>query len=209
MNWRRFLNWNQDKARGLFHREELAVQGKVRLRDKVKLAEGVLAIYEYPVQDDGTPLREKGRCLHLESNLIVNLGRASLAALNRGTIDGGVAFGVYDLGYLAVGDGSGGGGTTPQPGDSGLANELTGPPPLTPPAIILRPLLSVTTPPPGPVFMTNLWSAQLGTGDLNGYAIDEAGLFCLDNTTLFSYRTFAAQTKSAGFAMEFRWTIIF
>jgi hypothetical protein len=203
---RRIQRWNQ-KAGGLFLPEELAVHERACFREKVRLAEGCLAIYEFPAKDDGTPLREKGRCLVLQDNLIVNLGRASLAALQRGTFDGGVSFGVMDLGYLAVGNGSGGGGIVPTPTDSGLAADLTGP--LAPPAVIVRPSLICTLPPPGPPYMANLWSAQIGTAELNGYAIDEAGLFCLDNLTLFSYRTFAAQTKAAGFVMEFRWTILF
>lgn len=205
---RRIKRWNQ-KAGGLFLPEELAVQERTSFRERVKLAEGCLAIYEYPAADDGTPIREKGRCLVLEENLIVNVGRASLAALQRGTYDGGGAFGTLDLGKLAVGNGSGGGGTLPLPADTALANELTGPAPLAPPAVILRPSLIATLPPPGPPFMSNLWTGQIGTADLNGYALDEAGLVCLDDVTLFSFRTFAAQTKAAGFVMEFRWTILF
>lgn len=206
---RRLLNWGQDKGRNLFHREELAVASTLRLRDRVKVAEGILSLYEYPCDDKGAPIREKGRCRLVEKNLIVNTGRASLAALNRGTFDGGVAFGVYDFGYLAVGDGSGGGGTTPQPTDTALANELTGPAPLAPPAVILRPLLTCTTPPPGPPYLTNLWSAQIGPAELNGYTLDEAALICLDNITMGTYRTFPGQAKAAGVAFEFRWVLVF
>ena len=187
--------------------EELAVYEKLCFRERVKMAEGFLAIYEFPVDENGTPLREKGRCLLMQDNLIVNGGRASLASLQRGTLDGGIAFGVLDLGYGAVGNGSAGGAVTPQPTDTALAAELTGA--TTPPGVILRPLLSVSTPPPGPPFLVNLWSFQIGTAQLNGYAIDEFAMFCLDNSTMFNYRTFTAQTKGSGFTMEFRCSTIF
>jgi hypothetical protein len=207
MNYmRRLLRWNREKARNLFYPEELAVAKKLSFRERVPIAEGCLGIYSYPCDDDGVPIREKGRCLVFDSNLIVNAGRASLAALQRGTYDGGVAFGVYDLGYLAVGNGSGSGGVTPQPTDPSLAAELTGA--TAPPGVIVRPSLSCTTPPPGPPFLVNLWSAQIGPSELNGYNIDEAALYCLDTVTMFSYRTFAAQAKSAGITFEFRWSIL-
>jgi hypothetical protein len=204
---RRLQKWNQ-KAGGLFLPEELAVQEKACFRERVRLAEGCLAVYEYPAKDDGTPLREKGRCLVLQENLIVNLGRASLAALQRGTFDGGGAFGTMDLGYLGIGNGSGGGGTVPAPGNTAMTAELTGAG-VPGPGGIVRPSVVCTTPPPGPPYMTNLWSAQIGTAELNGFSLDEAALFCLDNATMFSFRTFTAQAKAAGFVMEFRWTIIF
>lgn len=203
---RRLRRWNQ-KAGGLFLPEELAVHEKMCFRENVRMAEGFLAIYEFPVDDSGTPLREKGRCLLMQDNLIVNSGRASLASLQRGTLDGGGAFGVFDLGYGAVGNGSSGGSITPQPTDTGLASELTGA--TAPPGVIVRPALSVATPPPGPPFLVNLWSFQIGTTQLNGSTIDEAGMFCLDNITFFNYRTFAGQAKSSGFAMEFRFSTIF
>jgi hypothetical protein len=198
---RRLTRWNQ-KAGGLFLPEEMAVYEKLCFREHVKMAEGFLAIYEFPVDDSGTPLREKGRCLLMQDNLIVNGGRASLASLQRGTLDGGGAFGVLDLGYGAVGNGSGGGAITPQPTDTALAAELTN-------GVIPRPLLSVSTPPPGPPFLVNLWSFQIGTAQLNGFAIDEASMFCLNSLTMFNYRTFAGQTKSSGFTMEFRFSTIF
>lgn len=209
MKFNKLKLWNL-KSGNLFHDEELGVLHRSSFREKTKLAEGMLSIYEYPADDSGSPIREKGRCMHCSmENLIVNVGRAALASLQRHTIDGGTAGGTYDLGYLAVGTGSTGGVTVPLPGDTGLATEATDP--VGGPVVsgVPRPALTVATPPPGPPYVTNLWTGQLGTADLNGSAIDEAGLFCLDDTTLFAYRTFAAQTKSAGFIMEFRWSIIF
>ena len=200
--------WNQTPG-GLFFPEERAIHQLVCFRERYHFADGVLAIYEYPADDDGSPIRKKGRCLMCGPNLIVNSGRAATRALNSDTADGGVAAGVFDLGYLAVGVGSGGGAVSPLPGDIALATESTDP--VAGPVVsgVPRPLMSVTTPPPGPPFMTNLWTGQIGATDLNGLSIDEAGIFCLDDSTLFCYRTFAAQAKSAGFVMEFRWSIIF
>lgn len=209
--FKKLIQWNKTSG-GLYYPEELALQAARSFREKVKMVDGVLAIYEFPAADDGSPVREKGRCLFADGNLIVNLGRGACASSQRLTADT-IPPGTYDLGYLGVGNGSGGGATTPQPGDIAMANELTGsalvPAPVPATALILRPLLTVTTPPPGPPYMSNLWTGQIGTADLNTYVIDEAALWCRDNTTLFSYRTFAGQTKSAGFVMEFRWTILF
>ena len=207
-NFRKLIRWNTT-AGGLFYPEELAVMERMSLRDKCHVADGSLAIYEFPADDLGQPIREKGRLLCLGDNLIVNWGRHALAYLQRHTAVEGAVYpgvgggaGIHDLGYLAVGDGSGGGAVVPQPTDTALASELTGGP-------VPRPLLSVTTPPPGPPYMVNLWSGQIGTSQLNGETINEAAMFCLDDSTMFNYRTFANQAKSAGFVMEFRWTIIF
>ncbi len=177
------------------------------LRDK-PTPQGILGIYEFPADDDGSPIYEKGRPLEIGNNLIVNAGRAALASLQRATVASITATGVFDLGYLAVGSGSSGGTTTPLPTDTGLASEDTDP--VGGPVVsgVPRPLLSVSTPAPTP-FTVNLWTAQIASTQLNGVDIDEAGLFCLDDSTLFSYRTFAAQTKSSGFVMEFRWSILF
>jgi hypothetical protein len=117
--------------------------------------------------------------------------------------------GVFDLGELAVGDGSSGGTVTPQPGDTGLSTEQTDPQGGPVVSGVPRPTMTVTTPPPGPPFLTNLWTAQIGTSQLNGITIDEAGIFCLDDSTLFARRTFTGQTKASGFVMEFRWSILY
>lgn len=204
--FKKMMSWVQS-AGGLYHPEEVAVHAAAK--ERYAVCDGLLAIYEYPADDNGNPIRSKGRCLDLGPNLIVNTGRAASRALNSHTADGATAAGVYDLGLLAVGTGSTGGATAPVSGDTSLATEATDP--VGGPVVsgVPRPTMTATTPPPGPPFLSNLWSAQIGTGELNGSAIDEAGIYCLDDTTLFSYRTFAAQTKSAGFVMEFRWTIIF
>jgi hypothetical protein len=200
------LKWGYS-AGGLLYPEEVKFHQGMKERDAI--CDGALAIYEFPADADGNAIRSKGRLLDIGQNLIVNVGRAAIAALQRGTADGGGAEGTYDLGYLAVGTGSGGGATSPVPGDTGLATEGTDP--VGGPVVsgVPRPLCSVTTPPPGPPYISNLWSAQIGSAELNGSAIDEAGIYCLDDSTLYCYRTFAAQTKSAGFVMEFRWTHIF
>jgi hypothetical protein len=180
---------------------ELADQQKTR---------GFLSILSIPVDDSGILIREKAMVVDAGKNLIVNLGRAALASMNRATAAGLPVVGIFDLGELAVGNGSGGGaGHIPQPTDIALVAESTDP--IGGPVVsgVPRPILQVTTPPPGPPFITNLWTAQIGTTQLNGVAIDEAALFCLDDTTMFSYRTFTAQTKAAGFVMEFRWSILF
>lgn len=204
--YKKTLQWSQSQG-GLFYPEEVAIHAAHK--ERYKVADGVLAVYEYPADDAGNPIRSKGRLLDLGSNLIVNTGRAATRALNSHTADGGTAAGAFDLGYLAVGTGSSGGSTVPVPGDTSLATEATDP--VGGPVVsgVPRPLMSSTTPPPGPPHLANLWSAQIGTTQLNGSAIDEAGIYCLDDTTLFSYRTFAAQTKSSGFVIEFRWSILF
>jgi len=206
----KITKWNKS-AGGIFFPEELDLIEKytMELADKEKV-QGILGIYEFPADDDGTPIREKGRCLVAGKNLIVNSGRGALASMHRATAASLAVVGTYDLGYLAVGSGSvGGAGHTPLPADTSLQTEDTDP--VSGPVVsgVPRPTLQVSTPPPGPPFVTNLWTAQIGTTQLNGTAIDEAGLYCLDDTTLFSYRTFAAQTKAAGFVLEFRWSVLF
>jgi len=201
--------WNQSSG-GIYFLEELEMFERDYkdngLSDVVRMR-GFLSIVEYPADDDGSPIKEKGRVLEANKNLIVNVGRASLASLQRTTAAGLTTIGVFDLGLLAVGDGSSGGSSVPQPSDTGLANERTDP--VGGPVVsgVTRPTLSVSTPAPSP-FTTNLWSAQIGTTQLNGVDIDEAALFCLDDATMFSYRTFAAQTKASGFVLEFRWSIL-
>lgn len=174
-------------------------------KERAKVADGVFCIYQYPADDDGNPIYEKGECiLEPQYNLIVNTGRESLRKLQAHSAEGGTAAGQFDLGFLAVGNGSNSGATLPLPGNTGLIAELTsvmGPVP--------RPQLNVTAPPPGPPFTVNLWTAQIGTGQLNGQNINEAGMFCLNNTTLFNHRTFANQAKSSGFVLEFRFSILF
>lgn len=200
----------REGARGIWLPEEVDHLQTLIFEEQVRLA-GFLSIVEYPGNE-----RHLARSLDMGHNLIVDLGRASLASLQSGTVDGGGAFGVYDLGYLAVGRGSSGGSLDPDPSDVGLLNETTAPTSGGSPAGVARPILNVTKPPPGPPFLTNLWSAQIGPTEMNQTTgspplnqVNEAGLFCLDNATLFAHRTFANQTKSAGFTMEFRWTIIF
>lgn len=218
----KIIQWNKT-AGGIYYPEELEMFEKKcvqreRLRqhlvaggfrEHVQLTEGALGIYKIPVDDAGNPIREKAECLLLDENLIVNTGREALRRLNAHTAEGATAAGAFDLGFLAVGDGSASGATVPQPGDTTLANEITDP--VGGPVVsgVPRPLLNVSAPPPGPPFTTNLWSAQIGTTQFNGQTINEAGLICLNDATLFAYRTFTNQTKDAGFVMEFRWSIIF
>lgn len=207
---RKLIKWNQ-KAGGLYFPEELELFEKISygLCDGINI-KGALSIYEFPADDNGGAIRSKGRCLASGKNLIVNTGRASLASLQRTTAASIITAGVFDLGLLAVGTGSGGGsGHTPVPTDTALQNEVTDP--VGGPVVsgVTRPTLQVSTPPPGPPFTTNLWTAQIGTTQLNGESIDEAALFCLDDSIMFSYRTFAAQTKASGFVHEYRWTILF
>lgn len=209
INKRKLVKWNQTSG-GLYFPEELELFEKIEkgLVD-AETAKGFCSIYRFPADDDGNAIREKQECLNQGPNLIVNLGRASLASLQRATVTATSVEGSLDLGLLAVGHGSGGGaGHTPLPTDSTLQNEDTDP--VGGPVVsgVPRPTLQVTTPAPSP-FTTNLWVAQLGTTQLNGIAIDEAALLCLDDTTMFSYRTFAAQNKTSGFVMEFRWSILF
>lgn len=199
MRTNKTIQWKQS-AGGLFYPEE--IKKLVELKDRAKKADGVLGIFEMPVDEAGQPIRSQARCLSLGENLIVNVGRESLRQLQSHTTEVNGASGTKDLGFLAVGDGSAGGSTVPQPGDTGLISELTT-------GGFVRPQLSVTVPPPGPPFTVNLWSAQIGTTELNGETINEAALFSLDNTTMFSFRTFANQVKSSGFVMEFRWSILF
>jgi hypothetical protein len=209
MSIRKLRIWNADGG-NLFHDEELGVIHRSSFRERTKIGEGMVSLYKYPGDDDGSPIREKGECLFCcFDNLIVNTGRAALAALQRHTIDGATAGGTLDLGYLGVGVGSVGGATVPLPGDTSMATESTDP--VGGPVVsgVPRPTLSVATPPPGPPYMTNLWTGQIGTADLNGLSIDEAALWCLDDSTMFAYRTFGAQAKTSGFVLEFRWSIIF
>jgi hypothetical protein len=205
----KLIKWHRSEG-GIYFPEEMDVIRHLYLKDKVKKADGVLGIYKIPVDENGVQQRDKAECLACGTNLIVDVGRASLRALQAHTAEGGTAAGTFDLGTLAVGggtnptDGSNNGTITPQPGDTAILDELTsvsGPVP--------RPTLALSTPPPGPPFTTNLWSAQIGTTELNGNVINNAGLYCLDNQTLFSFRTFVNQVKDSGFVMEFRWSIIF
>jgi hypothetical protein len=208
---KKLLQWNRSSG-GIFFPEELEMFEKIDLGlvDKVEVLDGILGLYEFPADDCGRPIRSRGRCLDIGPNLIVNAGRAALASLQRTTAAGLTTIGVLDLGLLAVGSGSGGGaGHTPQPTDTALQTENTDP--IGGPVVsgVPRPTLQVSTPPPGPPFVTNLWTAQIGTTQLNGVAIDEAATFCLDDSTMFSYRTFAAQTKASGFVIEIRWSHLF
>lgn len=204
----KLTKWHVSEG-GIYYAEELEAIRRVKLSDTVHKA-GVLGIYKIPVGPSGELLRDQAECLNTGSNLIVNTGRASLRALQAHTAEGGTAAGTFDLGTLAVGggpdptDGSNNGTTTPQPTDTAILDELT-----SVSGAVPRPTLSLTTPPPGPPFTTNLWSAQIGTTQLNGNVINNAGLYCLDNQTLFAFRTFVNQVKDSGFVMEFRWSIIF
>ena len=222
-----FRKWKKSEG-GVYYAEEigamerhLAAQqsnrsrwGRIKsaflLKDEVKLSEGVLGIFKVPVDDYGNKIESKRECLSLDSNLIVNVGREMLRSLQAHTAEGSSSAGSDDLGFLAVGggtlasDGSNNGTITPLPTDTALLDELT-----SPSGPVFRPLLSLTVPAPGPPFTTNLWSAQIGTTQLNSNFINNAGLFGLDNATLFSFRTFVNQTKDSGFVMEFRWSIIF
>jgi len=210
INKQKITRWNES-AGGIYFPEELEEISNLYLRDECHV-KGIFSIACFP---EGHP--EEAQLLDLErgqkavQNLIVNTGRAALAQLSRATASGllpGAAVTVYDLGYLATGKGSAGGATLPDPTDTGLIDETTV-------AIIPRPLMIVTTPPPGPPFTTNLWTGQIGSAQLNGAPnniINEAGIFCLDGAvagTLFCFRTFANQTKSAGFIFEVRWSHIF
>jgi hypothetical protein len=174
---------------------------------------GALWLYKYP---DGQP--EDAELLDQGHNLITTTGRSSLAFLQRDTVAAIGAAGVYDLGYLALGNGSTAGALTPVAATTALFNETT-----TVAGLATRKALSVSTPPPGPPYMTNLWSAQIGPAEYNSTTLDggvqinivnEAALFCLNGSadstgTMFSMRTFANQFKSAGITFEFRWSIIF
>lgn len=211
MDKKKVTQWNRSNG-GIFYPEELSLfEKEFQLREDLcdsQVTSGVLSMFEYPADDEGNPIREKGRCLVAGKNLIVDVGRASLASLQRTTAASITTIGTFDLGYLAIGSGSSGGATTPQPADTGLTTEDTDP--VGGPVVsgVPRPTLQVSTPSPTP-FKVNLWTAQLGTTQLNGTDIDEAGLFCLDDTTLFAKRAFAAQTKASGFVVEFRWSILF
>lgn len=208
MSLRKIRKWNKTSG-GLFYPEEMEFFEKHSFKEKSDMADGHLAIVQMKADDDGNPIRETAEVLTAGNNLIVSVGRAALASMHRATAAGLTVVGIYDLGYLAVGSGSSGGAVTPDPGDVGLATESTDP--VGGPVVsgVPRPTLAISTPPPGPPFLTNLWTAQIGTSQLNGTAIDEAGIFCLDDATLFARRTFAAQTKASGFVMEFRWSILY
>lgn len=205
----KLIKWHRSQG-GIYYPEEIEQFKSLWFKDKIHKADGILGIYKIPVDTQGNLLRDKAECLTVGSNLIVNTGRASLRALQAHTVEGETAAGAFDLGYLAVGggdnptDGSNNGTTTPQPADTALLDELT-----SVAGAVPRPQLSLTVPPPGPPFTTNLWTAQIGTTQLNGKYINNAGLYCLDNQTLFSFRTFVNQIKDSGFVMEFRWSIIF
>lgn len=196
---------------GIYYAEESGYIEGLLFEEKVG-ATGTLSIVAYP--GDPLPPGEKhpdAVVLDLGHNLILDLGRAALASLQRHTVDGGTASGNFDLGFLALGNGSNGGLITPNASDTALNAETTGAP-----TGVNRKSLNVATPPPGPPFLTNLWTAQIGPQEFNQTTgspplnqINEAGLVCLDDTTLFSLRTFANQLKSAGITFEFRWSIAF
>ncbi len=205
----KLIKWHRSEG-GIYYPEEMDVIRHLYLTDKVKKVDGVLGIYKIPVDKNGVQQPDKAECLMCGVNLIVDVGRASLRALQAHTAEGSTAAGTFDLGTLAVGggtlatDGSNNGTITPQTTDTAILDELT-----SISGVVPRPTLALTTPPPGPPFTTNLWSAQIGTTELNGNVINNAGLFCLDNQTLFSFRTFVNQVKDSGFVIEFRWSIIF
>jgi hypothetical protein len=208
VNKSRLTRWNES-AGGLFYPEELEIASNMYLKEEHH-TRGVLSIAEWP---EGHP--EEAHLLELESgrgaveNLIVNTGRGSLAKASALTSLAQPAS-EWDLGYLAVG--TGGAGNVPAPTDFELYNEVT----VTVAPGVLRPLMVATQSAPAP-FMTNLWTAQIGSTELNGSLIDEAGIYCLNlstvpaggGVTLFCYRVFSDQTKSAGFVWECRWTHIF
>jgi hypothetical protein len=208
MNLKKVRQWNES-AGGIFYPEELEFYEKNVWKEKCPLADGHMSLVQMEADDDGNPIRETAEVLVCGENLIVNVGRGALASMHRATAAGLTVVGVFDLGLLAVGSGSSGGTVTPLPADTGLSTEETDP--VGGPVVsgVPRPAMIVTTPPPGPPFLTNLWTAQIGTAQLNGVTIDEAGIFCLDDGTLFARRTFTGQTKAAGFVMEFRWSILY
>jgi hypothetical protein len=201
--------WRQ-LASGIYFPEEIDYLEHNIWEEKVQMA-GFLSIYSYPGTD-----RSQAIALDLGHNLIVDLGREAMARLQRDTVDGGIYHGLMDLGYLALGNGSNNGASVPNNATSALFSETTGDPAMAPPCA--RKVLSVTTPPPGPPYITNLWSAQIGPTEFNDTTnsafgrpfneINEAGMYCLDTTTLYNMRTFANQYKSSGITFEFRWSVI-
>lgn len=205
-SYKRLRKWHRSEG-GIYYEAELAeIHRRSALRDK-HVIQGFLTGYQYP---PGHP-EEAEILIPPGPNLVVDLGREALRELQATTAESNSSPGSKDLGYLAVGNGSSGGSTTPNPTDSALNSESTGATAGSAPSGVARPLLSVTTPPPGPPFTTNLWSGQFGSSELNSAPynqIDEAGLYCLDNSTLYALRTFTTQTKASGFALELRWTII-
>jgi len=152
---------------------------------------------------------KSGRVLTCGRNLVVNTGKEALAKLFGATALGyapativGNATTGLDIGYLAVGDG----GLSPLPTTTSLNSELTVP---APGPGVIRPTFIASLPPPGPPFTTLLATAQIGTADLNGSNIDEAAIYCFDDTTMFAARGFGAIAKTAAYALEARWTITF
>jgi hypothetical protein len=193
---RRLRQYNE-KVGGLYLPSELGAIERLSKQRDTHLVQGYLTIVQYEAEDLA---RDTLAVLDEGSNLIVDTGREALRELQAQTAETNNAAGNKDLGFLGVGDGSNEGASIPSTSTTGLFNELTTGSPA-------RPTLSVTAPPPSPNTV-NLWTAQIGSGELNGSIIDEAALFCLDGT-MYAMRTFAGQAKSTGFAMEFRWTQIF
>lgn len=203
----RAKRWTRAEG-GFYFLEELDVMGVFKERVTVR---GVLSIVEWP--EDCPPEQRDAETRFLVPpghNLIVNTGKEALAQLQRLTAAALAVSGVKDLGYLAVGHGA----LAPLPTTTALTSESTGPnPPAAPPASgVVRPLLSVTAPPPGPPFTSNLWTAQIGSAQLNSApynVFSEAALFCLDDATMFAARGGFSQAKTPGFASEFRWVNAF
>jgi hypothetical protein len=203
-------HWARSEG-GIYFAEELGVLHRLSgARDCCGVL-GILAVVQYPVDEQGQLIPEKAEVLDVGENLVVNLGKEALRELQALTAEGNGSDGVKDLGRLALGRGSSGGASTPSLTTTGLFTESTVPSggaPDTP----NRPTLTVTAPAPGPPFTTNLWAGQIASSEMNNApqsTINEAGLFCLDNSTLFAMRTFANQTKAVGFVFELRWSTLF
>lgn len=126
-------------------------------------------------QIDGAILEE-----YRDANLIVNLGRNSLAQLLGGAS-------VFAVDGIAFGEGT----AAPALGDTALTNQLD------------KALLSVTYPATGQVAFN--WSLETSEG--NGLSITEFGL--TNNGDLFARKTRAAIAKDNTFRLEGTWTIIF
>jgi hypothetical protein len=200
---KRLVRWNQSN-KGLFLPEELEKLSEVyndhATSDSLKV-EGFVSIRKIPVDcPEKAELADLGTG-PVGKNLITDTGRAALCRLARDVAAGGGGGALYSLGYLAVGDGSGSGALVPNAASTELYSELTGTTPV-------RPMCSLTTPGSAPL-VTLILTAQIGYSELNGTSIDESAIFCLDNSTMFSFKTFTAQQKDVYFVFEWRWTIVF
>jgi hypothetical protein len=207
---KKLIKWNESVG-GVYYPEELEAiyNSQSKIFKEKESAEGYLSIRKIPVDNpSGAALLDLGSGDKVKKNLIVDGGRAAIATMMRDTAIGGGNSPLYSLGYLAVG--YGGAGMSPAHGTVALWDESTSP---TGPPVnrILRPIMSVSTPAPAP-FMTNIWTAQIASDELNVApydVINNAGMYCLDNATLFCIRTFLSFTKTIDFIYQFIWLTAF